>query len=133
MPSTVVTSLSTASMPSIKQDNIALPSMSTAQVPHSPSSQPCLVPVRPASSRKTSSSVLLISVATSRLSPLMCRRRGIFVGLPLALFFWLRFHLFRKLEGWNAGVLECWARNASIQYSNTPLLRSDSEESSCLE
>src|ERR1041384_3377864 len=70
MPSIVFTSRPSASRPSIRQERIERPSTRTAQVPHSPSSQPCLVPVRFRSSRKTSSSVLCGAKATSVCSPL---------------------------------------------------------------
>src|ERR1043166_4382351 len=70
MPSMVLTSRPSASRPSIKHERIERPSTSTAQVPHSPSSQPCFVPVRFRSSRKTSSSVLCGAKATSACSPL---------------------------------------------------------------
>src|ERR1051325_653887 len=66
----VLTSRPSASRPSIKHERIERPSTSTAQVPHSPSSQPCFVPVRFRSSRKTSSSVLCGAKATSVRSPL---------------------------------------------------------------
>ncbi len=46
-----------------------MPSSNTVQVPHSPNSQPCFVPVSPASSRSTSSSVLWAANATSTGSP----------------------------------------------------------------
>src|SRR5215213_126914 len=70
MPSIVFTSRPSASRPSIRQESIERPSTSTAHVPHSPNSQPCLVPVRFKSSRKTSSSVLCGAKATSVYSPL---------------------------------------------------------------
>src|SRR6185436_2869060 len=70
MPSIVFTSRPSASRPSIRHDRIERPSTSTAHVPHSPSSQPCFVPVRFKSSRKTSSSVLCGAKATSVCSPL---------------------------------------------------------------
>src|SRR5207237_75752 len=53
-----------------RQESCGAPSTSTAQAPHSPSSQPCLVPVRPRSSRSTSRSVLYGAKATSSASPL---------------------------------------------------------------
>src|SRR6185503_15081772 len=59
-----------ASSPSIRQESTERPSTSTAHVPHSPSSQPCFVPVRLRSSRRTSSSVLCGAKATSTCSPL---------------------------------------------------------------
>jgi len=46
-------------VPAPKHDSTGVPSSSTVQVPHSPSSQPCFVPVSPRSSRKTSSSVFV--------------------------------------------------------------------------
>src|SRR5215203_1102770 len=54
----------------MRQESIERPSTSTAQVPHSPNSQPCFVPVRFRSSRKTSSRVLCGAKATSTCSPL---------------------------------------------------------------
>src|SRR6185503_5691143 len=70
MPSIVLTSRPSASSPSIRHERIERPSTSTAHVPHSPSSQPCFVPLRFKSSRKTSSSVLCGAKATSVCSPL---------------------------------------------------------------
>src|SRR5690349_4535409 len=70
MPSIVFTSRPSASRPSIRHERIERPSTSSAHVPHSPSSQPCFVPVRFKSSRKTSSSVLCGAKATSVCSPL---------------------------------------------------------------
>src|SRR5688572_5878414 len=70
MPSIVLTSRPSASRPSIRHESIERPSTSTAHVPHSPSSQPCLVPMRLRSSRRTSSSVLCGAKATSTCSPL---------------------------------------------------------------
>src|SRR5688572_30279400 len=70
MPSIVLTSRSSASSPNIKHERIERPSTSTAHVPHSPSSQPCFVPMRLRSSRRTSSSVLCGAKATSTCSPL---------------------------------------------------------------
>src|SRR5688572_8249661 len=52
-----------------RQESCGSPSRRTAQAPHSPSSQPCLVPVRPKSSRSTSSSVLYGANVASRVSP----------------------------------------------------------------
>src|SRR5690349_22089280 len=66
MPSTVFTDLPLHARPSTRQDSTGTPSTSTAQVPHSPSSQPCLVPVSPRSSRSTSSSVLCGANDTSQ-------------------------------------------------------------------
>src|SRR5688572_32921430 len=58
---------------SVRQERCGSPSTSTAQAPHSPSSQPCLVPVRPSSSRSTSSSVLYGANETSAGSPFTLR------------------------------------------------------------
>src|SRR6267378_2195376 len=69
MPSTLLTWRPTQARPSTRQDRTAVPSTSTVQVPHSPSSQPCFVPVSPRSSRSTSSSVLCGANATSTASP----------------------------------------------------------------
>src|SRR5215212_2064732 len=74
MPSTVSTRRLSASRPSTRQERIERPSTRIAQVPHSPSSQPCLVPVRFRSSRRTSSSVLCGAKATSVCSPLSLKR-----------------------------------------------------------
>src|SRR5918995_3033612 len=74
MPSMLLTSRPSASKPSIRHERIERPSTRTAQVPHSPSSQPCLVPVRFRSSRRTSSSVLCGAKATSVCSPLSVKR-----------------------------------------------------------
>src|SRR5947208_4675626 len=70
MPSTVLTRWPAQARPSTRQDSTGVPSTRTVQVPHSPSSQPCLVPVSPRSSRSTSSSVLWGAKATSTGSPL---------------------------------------------------------------
>src|SRR5215510_5958526 len=58
------------SSPSARHERIGFSSTRTVQVPHSPSSQPCLVPVSPRSSRSTSSNVLWGKNATSTSSPL---------------------------------------------------------------
>src|SRR6185503_10545288 len=63
---------------SVRQERRGSPSTSTAQAPHSPSSQPCLVPVRPRSSRSTSSSVLYGANETSSVSPLTVSPRCAF-------------------------------------------------------
>src|SRR5438128_9873306 len=80
----VVISASCSSIGSARQLRIGCPSISTAQAPHSPSSQPCLVPVRPRSSRSTSRSVLYAAQDSSTASPLTlrlsCRLRGILFG-----------------------------------------------------
>ena len=55
---------------SVMQASRGWPSTSTVQAPHSPPSQPCLVPVRPSSSRSTSSSSALPGAATSWVRPL---------------------------------------------------------------
>src|SRR3989449_2469244 len=69
MPSTVLTRWPAQARPSTRQDRTGVASTSTVQVPHSPNSQPCFVPVSPASSRSTSSSVLCGAKATSTASP----------------------------------------------------------------
>ena len=69
MPSTVLTRWPAQASPSTRQDNTGVRSSNTVQVPHSPSSQPCFVPVSPRSSRSTSSSVLCGANATSTGSP----------------------------------------------------------------
>src|SRR5712691_3483049 len=56
-----------------RQDRNGVPSTSTPQVEHSPSSHPCLVPVSPRSSRRTSSSVLYGGTMTAMSSPLTRR------------------------------------------------------------
>src|SRR3954447_11788309 len=65
---------------STRHDSTGSPSSSTVQAPHSPSSQPCLVPVRPRSSRRTSSKVLYGAKETGVSSPLRlhcrCTRSG---------------------------------------------------------
>src|SRR2546421_114764 len=60
---------------STRQESCGAPSISTAQAPHSPSSQPCLVPVRRRSSRSTSSSVLYGAKDASSASPFTPRTR----------------------------------------------------------
>src|SRR5258708_22443925 len=74
MPSTVFTRRSAHASPNTRHDNTGRPSTKTVQVPHSPSSQPCLVPVRPRSSRSTSSSVLWAAKLTSHGSPFRSKR-----------------------------------------------------------
>src|SRR2546427_11400223 len=69
MPSTVCTRRPAQARPNTKQDSTGMPSTSTVQVPHSPSSQPCFVPVRPRSSRSTSSRVLCGAEPSSAGSP----------------------------------------------------------------
>src|SRR5881396_2826303 len=69
MPSTVLISRPAISTGRARHDSTGSPSTSTVQVPHSPSSQPCLVPVKARSSRKTSSKVLCGANATSVSSP----------------------------------------------------------------
>ena len=58
----------------IEQEYTGTPSTSTVQLPHSPRSQPSLVPVSPRSSRTTSSSRRMPGTATSRGSPLSVKR-----------------------------------------------------------
>src|ERR1035437_6595993 len=53
------------------QESCGTPSTSTVQAPHSPPSQPRLVPVRPNCSRKYSSNRVESATASSRLRPLM--------------------------------------------------------------
>src|SRR5215467_13646531 len=67
--------------PKTRHDNTGRLSTSTAQHPHSPNSQPCLVPVSPKSSRSTSSSVLCGENATSTGSPFTRSRMCAFSGL----------------------------------------------------
>src|SRR6266849_6755887 len=69
MPSTVLTRRPAQARPRARQESTGWSSSNTVQVPHSPSSHPCLVPVRPQSSRRTSSSVLCGANATSVCSP----------------------------------------------------------------
>src|SRR6266511_2449657 len=69
IPSTVFTRRPSHARPSTRQESTGVPSTSTVQVPHSPSSQTCFVPVSPKSSRTTSSSVLGGAKATSTGSP----------------------------------------------------------------
>src|SRR5437762_8545036 len=73
MPSTVLTRRPSQARPSTRQDSTGWPSRSTVQVPHSPSSQPCLVPVSPRSSRSTSRSVLWGAKETVVASPFRFR------------------------------------------------------------
>src|SRR5207249_11874660 len=65
---------------SARHESTGAPSTSTVHVPHSPSSQPCLVPMRSRSSRRTSSSVLWTGTSSSRDSPLTVRLRRMFIG-----------------------------------------------------
>ena len=58
MPSTVSIGVFSYACASARQERIGCPSISTVQVPHSPNSHPCLVPVRASSSRSSSSKVL---------------------------------------------------------------------------
>src|SRR5258708_22222916 len=69
MPSTVVISRSSHSTGRARHERMGRPSTSTVQVPHSPSSHPCLVPMRPSSSRRTSSRVWWTGARHSRSSP----------------------------------------------------------------
>src|ERR1700730_4103743 len=70
MPSTVVTSMSSACTAKIKQDRTASPSSSTVHAPHAPCSQPRWVPVSPQCSRKKSASVTRGSTVPSVSCPL---------------------------------------------------------------
>ena len=83
MPSTVLIDRPEQATPSTKHDSTGCPSIRTAHVPHSPSSQPCFVPVRPRSSRSTSSSVLCGANAISVCSPFTISEMGTF---PAGLF-----------------------------------------------
>src|SRR6185503_8344882 len=67
---------------SARHESTGVPSTSTVHVPHSPSSQPCLVPVSPRSSRRTSRRVLWTGTRTSWASPLTVRLKRAFIGLP---------------------------------------------------
>src|SRR5258708_38278902 len=69
MPSTVVISRSSHSTGRARHERMGRPSTSTVQVPPSPSSHPCLVPMRPSSSRRTSSRVWWTGARHSRSSP----------------------------------------------------------------
>src|SRR5262245_14985045 len=86
MPSTVVISCPSIATPRARHESTGRPSTSTAQHPHSPSSQPCLVPVNIRSSRSTSKSVLCGANATSSCSPFTCKRRCAFSSLFFAFF-----------------------------------------------
>src|SRR6516165_12032017 len=55
---------------SVRQESAGLSSMSTVQAPHSPPSQPVLVPVNPSFSRRKSSSKTLSATASVRSRPL---------------------------------------------------------------
>src|SRR5262245_31743576 len=63
-----------------RQDRTGTPSTRTVQVPHSPSSQPCLVPMRPRSSRSTSRRVLCTGTSASWVSPFTVRLTRVFIG-----------------------------------------------------
>src|ERR1700676_2901394 len=69
--------------PRVRQESCGMPSTNTVQHPHSPSSQPCLVPVSPRSSRTTSKSVLWGANETSIGSLFTVRRIWAFSGLIL--------------------------------------------------
>ena len=69
-PSMVATSDPSASFASTRHAFTARPSMCTVHAPHSPWSQPRLVPVSPSSSRSTSSSVRFGRTLTRYGSPL---------------------------------------------------------------
>ena len=68
-PSTVATSLPSASTPRTKQESMDLPSIITLQAPQSPVRHPSFVPVRPTSSRNTSSKLWRGSQRNSVSSP----------------------------------------------------------------
>ena len=71
MPSIVVIDVPSASTPSTRQEHTRRPSMITVQAPQSPDAQPSLLPVRPTTSRSTSSRVCCGSHRNSADSPLM--------------------------------------------------------------
>src|SRR5262245_15515131 len=60
-------------MGNVRQASVGTPSTSTVQAPHSPSSQPCLVPVSSNCSRSTSSSVRWTGTAIVWDSPLTAK------------------------------------------------------------
>src|SRR3974377_766519 len=60
---------------SVRQESAGLSSMSTVQAPHSPPSQPVLVPVNPSFSRRKSSSKTLSATASVRSRPLSVNSR----------------------------------------------------------
>src|SRR5450759_3309534 len=82
-PSMVVTCAPSAWAGSTRQLSLGTSSIRTVQAPHSPVSQPCLVPVSRRSSRSTSISVAYGLTSTSRSWPLTERRRT--SRLPMAL------------------------------------------------
>src|SRR4029077_14438224 len=55
---------------SVRHDNVGVSAMRTVQAPHSPPSQPVLVPVRPTFSRRESSKRMLSATASKRSRPL---------------------------------------------------------------
>src|SRR5664280_2413242 len=61
---------------SVRQDSAGLSSISTVQAPHSPPSQPVLVPVRPIFSRRKSSNRMLSATASARSRPLSVNSRS---------------------------------------------------------
>src|SRR6185369_15860484 len=67
--STVSTRLPPTVAASVRQESVGLSSTSTVQAPHSPPSQPVLVPVRPTFSRRQSSSRILSATASERSRP----------------------------------------------------------------
>src|SRR5882724_12409664 len=84
IPSTVMIRAPSVSTGSARHESTGAPSTSTVQVPHSPSSQPCLVPVSPRSSRSTSTRVLWTGTSASRDSPLTFRATRTFIRAPSA-------------------------------------------------
>ena len=60
----------------VRQESAGLSSISTVQAPHSPPSQPVLVPVSPAFSRRKSSNRMLSATASARSRPLSVNSRS---------------------------------------------------------
>src|SRR5277367_3230119 len=61
----------------VRQDRLALPSISTVQAPHCPSPQPYFVPVMSSRLRNTESKVSSAGARTGSSEPLMLRRKSI--------------------------------------------------------
>src|SRR4029077_15371351 len=68
-PSTVISSAPSACAASMMQERTVSPFIRIVQAPHTPCSQPTLVPVRPTSSRKKSTKVLRASTVCSYATP----------------------------------------------------------------
>src|SRR6478735_1636207 len=82
MPSIVVTVLPATDLQGVRQEKARLPSIRTEQAPHWASPQPYLVPVRCRSSRKTSSSGRVGSVARDWGLPLRVKATVSSMGHP---------------------------------------------------